>query len=136
MSKCCLNSSQLGVLNGSLGCPFQCPTMLSEKNLCLISNLNLFDTSSGHSLKSYHWSPERRHQCLPHCLLSKRSCKQIRGLVSSVSSSLCCRLKYLTLFLYSFPSRPFTVFLALLWALFGSLISLHCGIQNFPQHSR
>uniref|UniRef100_A0A8C3C107 Ig-like domain-containing protein n=1 Tax=Cairina moschata TaxID=8855 RepID=A0A8C3C107_CAIMO len=36
-----------------------------------------------------------------------------------------------------FPSRPFTIFIALLWALSSSLMSfLYCGAQNCTQYSR
>ncbi|GAB0194069.1 myocardial zonula adherens protein [Grus japonensis] len=37
---------------------------------------------------------------------------------------------------YVFPSRPFAIFVALLWTLSNSFMSLYCGAQNCMQYSR
>lgn len=87
LSKSLLNSGSLGVMTTSLGSLFQCLTNLRVKNLFLIPSLDLPWHNFMLFLGPYHWSPERRDECLPLLFPSWGSCRPPGG-VPSVSSSL------------------------------------------------
>lgn len=122
-----MSSVRLGAVIASLGSLFQYPTTHWEKNLSLMSNLNLH----WHNFKPFPkllLLSQRRDQCLPLLLPLWGSCRLQWGL-PSVPARLCklwCHCSSSV-----FPSRPFSIFIFFFRILSDNFVSfLYCGAQT------
>jgi len=118
---------QLGAMATSLGSLFQCPSILSVKNLFLISSLNLLFGISKPFPGVESLSPETINQCMLFCspLFGRCGCQWNLPSVSSMD----CANQGTSADPYVFPSRPFFIFV-------NSVPFLYCGAWNCTQCSR
>lgn len=92
-------------------------------------------TAPCHSLGSCRCHQWAEISACPSAPLMRKPQAAMRSSLSLLCSGL-NNSKDLSCSSYILPSRPFTIFVALLWMLSSSLMSFYCGTQNCTQYLR